>query len=76
MPEIPQGATFGYQSADNGYIAKAEDSLFPLNSRPPHNMPYAARAKTQQFNRRKPNLIKKADQLARLCHADEPDEWI
>lgn len=28
------------------------------------------KAKTQQFARRKPNLIKKADQLARLCHAD------
>ena len=33
-------------------------------------MPYAAKAKAQQFARRKPNLIKKADQLARLCHAD------
>lgn len=33
-------------------------------------MPYAAKAKTQQFARRKPNLMKKADQLARLCHAD------
>ncbi len=36
----------------------------------PHNMPYAAKAKTQQFTRRKSNLVKKADQLARLCHAD------
>jgi len=36
----------------------------------PHNMPYAAKAKTQQFTRRKSNLLKKADQLARLCHAD------
>lgn len=35
-----------------------------------HKMPYAAKAKTQQFSRRKPNLMKKADQLARLCHAD------
>ncbi len=33
-------------------------------------MPYAAKAKTQQFTRRKSNLVKKADQLARLCHAD------
>lgn len=33
-------------------------------------MPYAAKAKTQQFTRRKPILIKKADQLARLYHAD------
>jgi len=33
-------------------------------------MSYAAKAKTQQFTRRKPNLIKKADQLARLCQAD------
>lgn len=33
-------------------------------------MSYAAKAKTQQFTRRKPNLMKKADQLARLCHAD------
>jgi len=32
-------------------------------------MPYAAKAKTQQFIRRKSNLVKKADQLARLCHA-------
>ena len=33
-------------------------------------MPYAAKAKTQQFTRRKSNLVKKADQLARFCHAD------
>ena len=33
-------------------------------------MPYAEKAKMQQFARRKPNLIKKADQLARLYHAD------
>ncbi len=33
-------------------------------------MPDAAKAKTQQFTRRKSNLVKKADQLARLCHAD------
>lgn len=31
---------------------------------------YAKKAKMQQFTRRKPNLIKKVDQLARLCHAD------
>ena len=34
------------------------------------SMPYAAKAKSQQFTRRKANLVKKADQLARLCHAD------
>lgn len=33
-------------------------------------MPYAAKAKMQQFTRRKPNLMKKADQLARLCYVD------
>ncbi len=33
-------------------------------------MPYATKAKSQQFTRRKLNLVKKADQLARLCHAD------
>ncbi len=33
-------------------------------------MPDAAKAKTQQFTRRKSSLVKKADQLARLCHAD------
>jgi len=33
-------------------------------------MLYAAKEKTQQFSRRRPKLIKKADQLARLCHAD------
>ena len=33
-------------------------------------MPYTAKAKAQQFTRRKPNLMKTADQLARLCHAD------
>ena len=33
-------------------------------------MPYAAKAKAQQFTKRKLNLMKKADQLARLCHAD------
>ncbi len=33
-------------------------------------MLYAAKAKAQQFTRRKLNLLKKADQLARLCYAD------
>ena len=33
-------------------------------------MPYAAKAKIQQFVRRKSNLIKKTDQLTRLCYAD------
>lgn len=33
-------------------------------------MSYGAKAKTQQITRRKSNLVKKADQLARLCHAD------
>jgi hypothetical protein len=35
-----------------------------------YSMTYAAKAKTQQFITRKSNLVKKADQLARLCHAD------
>ncbi len=30
----------------------------------------AAKAKTQQFTRRKSNLVKKTDQPARLCYAD------
>ena len=34
------------------------------------SMPYATKAKSQQFTRRKASLVKKADQLARLCHAD------
>ena len=33
-------------------------------------MSYAAKAKAQQFVRRKLNLMKKADQLARLCYVD------
>jgi len=33
-------------------------------------MTYAAKAKTQQFTRRKLILLKKADELARLCNAD------
>ena len=33
-------------------------------------MPDTAKAKTQQFIRRKSNLVKKADELARVCHAD------
>ncbi|KAA6412681.1 MAG: hypothetical protein FRX48_03673 [Lasallia pustulata] len=33
-------------------------------------MPDAVKAKTQQFTRRKSNLVKKADRLARLCQAD------
>ena len=52
-------------------------SVFASSTRPPpcesitvHNMPYAAKAKTQQFFSRKPNLMKRADQLARLCRAD------
>jgi len=39
-------------------------------SRQPDKMAYATKAKTQQFSRRRPSLIKKADQLARLCNAD------
>jgi hypothetical protein len=35
-----------------------------------YSMTYAAKAKTQQFTRRKSNLVKKADQLARLCYTD------
>ena len=33
-------------------------------------MPYAAKAKFQQFTKRKSNLINKAHQLAQLCHTD------
>ena len=33
-------------------------------------MPYATKAKSQQFIRRKLNLVEKADQLARLYKAD------
>ncbi len=33
-------------------------------------MPYAAKVKTQRFIKKKSNFVKKADQLARLCHAD------
>ena len=33
-------------------------------------MSYAAKAETQQFSRRKLTVIKKADELARFCHAD------
>ena len=33
-------------------------------------MSYAAKAKAQQFIKRKLNLMKKADQLARLCYAN------
>ena len=33
-------------------------------------MSYAAKAKTQQFTRRKFNLMKKADQLTQLCYID------
>ena len=33
-------------------------------------MACARKAKTQQFSRRKPSLMRKADQLARLYHAD------
>jgi len=35
-----------------------------------HKMPCASKAGSQQFTRRKHSLIKKADQLAQLCHAD------
>lgn len=33
-------------------------------------MSYATKAKSQQFIRRKSNLVKKVDQLARLCEAN------
>ncbi len=33
-------------------------------------MPYVVKVKAQQFTRRKLNLMKKADQLARLCYVD------
>ena len=35
-----------------------------------HNMSYTAKVKTQQFIKRKSNLVKKADQLAWLYHTD------
>ncbi len=43
-----------------------------------YSMTYAAKAKTQQFIRRKSNLMKKTDQLTRLCYAscsDHSQEW-
>jgi len=33
-------------------------------------MSYATKVKTQQFIKRKSNLIKKINQLAQLCHAN------
>ena len=42
--------------------------VFNMFLRPPYSA--KAKAKAQQFTRKKPNLMKKADQLARLCHAD------
>ncbi len=35
-----------------------------------YSITYAAKAKTQQFIRRKSNLVKKTDQLTWLCYAD------
>lgn len=35
-----------------------------------YNMSYTAKAKSQQFTRRKSNLVKRADQLVRLCNID------
>ncbi len=54
----------------NGYQEYKTFYLLSMVAKQPYNMPYAAKAKTQQFTRRKSNLVKKADQLARLCHAD------
>lgn len=54
----------------NGYQEYKTIYLLSMVAKQPYNMPYAAKAKTQQFTRRKSNLVKKADQLARLCHAD------
>lgn len=35
-----------------------------------YNMTYTAKAKSQQFTRRKSSLVKRADQLVRLCNID------
>lgn len=51
-------------------VSSSITSFILPQSRQIHPMPYAAKAKTQQFTRRKPNLFKKADQLAQLCHTD------
>ena len=34
------------------------------------NIPYAVKAKNQQFTRRKSSLMKRTDQLVRLCNVD------
>ena len=41
-----------------------------LNYLKTYSMSYAAKATTQQFIRRKSNLMKKTDQLIQLCHAN------
>ena len=76
-----EGVTSGYPHAYLYTRARSIPSNCPKSQSPVsvasiqsngqlQNMPYAAKAKSQQFTRRKSNLVKKADQLARLCQAD------
>lgn len=47
-------------------LSSALDILENVN----YNMTYTAKAKSQQFTRRKSSLVKRADQLVRLCNID------
>ena len=49
---------------------KALSALGILEKDVHYNMSYAAKAKSQQFTRRKSSLVKKAHELVRLCNVD------
>ena len=49
---------------------KALSALDILEKSVHYNMSYTAKAKSQKFTRRKSSLVKKADQLVRLCNVN------
>ena len=67
-PQNWGGGVLSKQDAQIANITTHSEGMF-LVYYTSHNM-LSAKAKSQQFTRRKSGLVKKADELARLCHAD------
>ena len=66
MPIYIQGKIKSYLIAE----ASIKHYILHCISTQTHNILYTVKVKTQQFIKRKSNLIKKADQLVWLCHTD------
>ncbi len=57
-------------TSDTPVSIKALSALDILEKDVHYNMSYAAKAKSQQFTRRKSSLVKKEHELVRLCNFD------